>query len=202
MTNSNRRLIIKVAVFTLLLGVATYLSGEECQYLANSTPDEVVAYLNSSLDKAVNGTVGERTCIKDAIDRLGEEHYKPASELFLSLLGFRRPATDDEKNGFFIRPQTPDELYPAVAALERLGPEALPVVLKGMADPAMSDLVRNNAVSVVMYFYRDDPMKGVQLVVREGSGMTIRRRRTYSGAQHLTQSSGAHQTSKAVAKKC
>lgn len=170
MTKSNCRLIAKfLTVLASLLSLATHLYADECPYTANSTPVELMAYLSSNLDKANTGPEGERNCIKNAIDRLGEEHYKPASQLFLSLLDFRRPATEDEKNGFFIRPQTPDEIYPAVAALERLGPEVVPVVLKGIPDTAMSDLARNNAVSVVMYFYRSEPIKGLQLLLRESS---------------------------------
>jgi hypothetical protein len=86
----------------------------------------------------------------------------------VKLLGFCRPPTDAEKLHFFLRPQTPSELYPA-AALEEIGKPALPAILD-VIKFSSSAKARENAVFAWMIIYKYEAPKGVSLLRQEAVG--------------------------------
>jgi hypothetical protein len=83
------------------------------------------------------------------------------------LLDFRRLPTEDEKRGIRERPQVSEELFPAAEALELIGKEALPEVLRAIKADSTSATTRDNAVAVWMEAYKYERPKGVALLKQE-----------------------------------
>jgi hypothetical protein len=110
-------------------------------------------------------------CVTWAIHKLGSEHYEPAISILTKLLDFHRPPTEREKLGFTNVGGIAGiwDLYPAVGALELLGKNVLPEVLRAIQAASTSPTARENAVFVWMeiYRYNDEQPKAVALLKQE-----------------------------------
>jgi len=125
---------------------------------------DLVQFLNAVRPDEKNGD-----CVTWAIRKLGNENYEPAISALVKLLEFRRPATEREKLGFYLRPQGIWEMYPSVGALPQIGKKALPAILGVISSDSTSATARENAVAVWMEIYRhsDQYPEGVGLLKQE-----------------------------------
>jgi hypothetical protein len=169
-------LAIVLAVSSRIDGQEHYGVQNDCDSLRNAASADLVAFLNEVSPDEKNGD-----CVTWAIKRLGSERFEGSIAALTRLLDFRRPVTEREKQGFYLRPQTIDEIYPAVAALEMIGRESLPAVMRVMKADSSSAKAQENAVFVWMEIFRysDEHPKGVALLKQEESNArdeTTRRR--------------------------
>jgi len=136
----------------------------ECDSFRNATPADLLSFLHATTPDEKNGD-----CITWAIKRLGREQYEPSISALIRLLDFRRPRTQREKQGIYLRMQGLWEIYPAVGALDLMGKKALPELLRAIEADSTSVTARENAVSVWMEIYRygDEHPKGVALLKQE-----------------------------------
>lgn len=133
-----------------------------CASLRNASSPDLVQYLNGVIPDDKNAQ-----CVTIAIRKLGKERYEPGIAILVKLLDFRRPPTEDEKRGIRERPQVSEELFPAAEALELIGKEALPEVLRAIKTDSTSPTTRDNAVAVWMEAYKYERPKGVALLKQE-----------------------------------
>jgi hypothetical protein len=136
--------------------------GEECKEFQGSSPEALSTFLQTAAP-----AFDDPNCIAFALRALGNQRYVPATEVVSKFLDFRRPKTDEEKQGLYLHPQGIDQLYPATYALEMIGRDALPVVLSAIKSSTSSQSARQNAVFVWMAIQRDDSPKAVAALVRE-----------------------------------
>lgn len=133
-----------------------------CDSLQNSSQAELVQFLNGVVADEKNAR-----CVTWAINKLGGDRYEPAIPALIRLLDFRRPKTEAEKKGFYLRLQVIPEAFPAAGALEEIGDKAKPEVLKTLEAEAISTTARANAVDVWMEFYKYRRPKGVAALKQE-----------------------------------
>jgi hypothetical protein len=133
-----------------------------CDSLRDANVIDLFQFLSGVVPDEKNGG-----CVTWAIHRLGNEHYDPAIPGLVKLLGFRRPQTSEEKMGFYIRPQTTDEIFPAAEALELMGKKALPEILRAIEADGTSAVARENAIFVWMEIHKYEQPKGVALLKQE-----------------------------------
>jgi len=94
-----------------------------CDSLEHADSSDLVQFLNGVVPDEKNAH-----CVTWALHRLGDERYEPAIHALVRLLDFRRPLTEMEKNGGFLRPSIIEEMYPAAESLEEIGRSAQPEV--------------------------------------------------------------------------
>ena len=135
-----------------------------CDSLEHADSSDLVAFLNDVVPDDKNAH-----CVTWALHRLGEERYEPAIHALVRLLDFRRPLTEEEKMGFFLRMSVTGEMYPAAEALEEIGRKAQPEVLQVIGSDSASATARDNAISVWMEFYKYERPRGVALLKQEES---------------------------------
>lgn len=121
-----------IALFALCLAFVHSAGGQDrfeswCDSLRNASSPDLLQFLNGVVPDERNAH-----CVTWAIHKLGEDHYEPAITVLVKLLDFRRPETRDEKMGIYERPQIIEELFPAANALEVIGKNALPEVLRAI----------------------------------------------------------------------
>src|ERR1035441_7011532 len=90
--------------------------GEECKEFQGSSPEALSTFLQTAAP-----AFDDPNCIAFALRALGNQRYVPATEVVSKFLDFRRPKTDEEKQGLYLHPQGIDQLYPATYALEMIG---------------------------------------------------------------------------------
>jgi len=146
----------------------------ECEGLLTATLPELTKYLDGVIPDEKNGD-----CVTWAIQRMGDERYDPAIAVLARLLDFRRPPTSREKQGIYLRMQTVWEMYPAASALDLIGKQALPAVLRVIEEDLSSSTARENAVAVWMDIYKYQKPEGIALLKQretEASNEMVKRR--------------------------
>ena len=152
---------ITALICILCLSVVGRCAAQECASLQHASPTQLVSYLDGVRPNEENAE-----CITVAIKRLTPLRFEPAIPVLAKLLDFRRPPTKGEKFHFYLRPQIPEELYPAAGALEEIGEKALPSVLD-VIKTSSSTKARDNAVTVWMEIHKYEPVKGVASLRQE-----------------------------------
>ena len=161
MTKS-RSICLIVFVVLILARLTVLADDEQCRKLEESTPEALLVFLQTSVPG-----VDHPNCIAFALRALGNRRYAPATEVLSKYLDFRRPKTDEEKNGLYIRPQGIEQTYPATYALVMIGRDALSSVLATIKSSSSSQSARANAVFVWMAIQRDDSPKAVATMQQE-----------------------------------
>lgn len=133
-----------------------------CDSLQNAAAPDLVQFLKGVVPDEQNSR-----CVTWAIHKLGDERYEPAIPTLIRLLDFRRPKTEAEKKGFYLRLQVIPEVFPAADALEEIGIEAEPEILRTLEAEATSTIARANAVDVWMEFYKYQRPKGIEVLKQE-----------------------------------
>jgi hypothetical protein len=138
----------------------------ECASLQNARLPDLVQFLNGVAPDEKNGD-----CITWAINKLGEERYKPSITVLIKFLDFRRPPTQREKQGIYLRMQGVWEIYPAAGALSLIGRKALPEVLQTIESDSTTATAKENAVFVWMETYRDtdEHLRAIAILKQEES---------------------------------
>jgi hypothetical protein len=162
MTKTMNRCFFIYLALALIASAA--VAGGQCKKLQESTPEDLRIFL-----LAAAPSVDDPNCIVFAVRALGNQRYVPAAEVLSSLLDFRRPKTDEEKHGLYIRPQGIAQLYPAAYALEMIGEKTLPVVLRVIKSSSTSPVARENAVFVWMAIQRDSAPGAVSALMQEAA---------------------------------
>lgn len=132
-----------------------------CVSLQNASAPDLVRFLSAVVpDDEMNAR-----CVAWAIHKLGTEHHAPAIPALVRLLDFRSPRTQGEEAFHGLS----EEVFPAEVALELIGKEALPEVLRAIEANSTSTIARENALSVWMEVYRasDEQPKGIGLLKQE-----------------------------------
>jgi hypothetical protein len=179
-----RKIKVVLLLTMLLLFNSLPAIAEGCDLLQNSTPDELVSYLNGIA--ADDGNAG---CITFAIGELGKHRYEPAITVLVRFLDFRRPLDSREKQGLYLHIQGIAEIYPAANALEEIGKSALPAVLDTIKTESTSEKARENAVSVWMEIYRSEAPKGIAVLRQEADlnkGVVVKRNLEWSLSKAVT----------------
>ncbi len=153
-------LILCLAVPFLALGQLHEKHEGWCDGLQNANSPELVQFLNAVVPDEWNAR-----CVTWAIHKLGKERHERAIPALVKLLDFRIPQTPGEE----VFRSLSEETFPAEEALERIGKEALPEVLRAIEADSTSAIARENALSVWMEIYResDEQPKGVGLLKLE-----------------------------------
>jgi hypothetical protein len=120
---------------------------------AASSPD-LVQFLNTTVPDERNAR-----CVTWAINKVGKKRYEPAIKPLVRLLDFRRPQTEGER----IFRGLSEETFPAEVALEVIGKNALPELLRAIEADTTPETSRENALNVWMEIFRqsDEHPKGV-----------------------------------------
>lgn len=155
-----------VIVGVYLLAVP-HIRAQECSTLQSASPDKMASYLGAVTDRRQ-----DPACIAFAIQRLGEQRYEPAIPVLTKFLDFRWPVGAHERQARVVLDRVPGTIYPAAAALENFGPEALPAVVTAMGSKWISEAGLEVAVSVWMIPHRDNPPLGVSLLRQEADNAT------------------------------
>lgn len=133
------------------------LVAQRCEELAGASSEKLVSYLNAAVPASDNAD-----CITFAILQIGDRRYPTGIPSLVRLLDFRWPA--DKLNEIVGGHHS---VYPALAALEEIGPAAAPQVLGAIKSDSFSPLGRENAVELWMFFYRTEYAKGVAALKHE-----------------------------------
>lgn len=150
----------------LLVGTLTGTALSQCEQLGEpSSTEDLVSFLRSSLD--LPESERNSACIEFALRHL---EYKPGvqnSELLVRYLGFKRPLSPAERQGFTIHgPMTESNLYPAIGTLSTFGTAAIPALLSMIANPP-SELISQNATHALMGIFRSKRSDGIKLLQRQ-----------------------------------
>lgn len=148
-------------MFAICLSSAGLCLSQECAELQHADRSALVPYLSN-----VHPDDNNAECVAAAIKKLTPERFEPAIPVLARLLDFRRPLTQDEKGGFFLRPMIVEELYPAAGALEEFGKKSLPAVLETIKF-STSATAKENAVAVWMEVYKHEATKGISSLQEE-----------------------------------
>lgn len=155
----NRTLL---TLWVALFVATTVRAYSECDDLTNVTPQHLLELLNWATTSR-----SDAKCLTQLIRKIGDVRDANAAGSLTRFLDFRRPPTDREQQGLYLRPQTIDELYPAAYALEMIGRPALPALAQAIESSSTSVLARENAIAVWMEIYKDEPSEGVASLMTE-----------------------------------
>jgi len=164
-----RAIIVTAVLVTMQIACSCQALGQEdkgadttCERSKNAVSPDLAQYLNGVVPDAKNAD-----CVTSAIRKLGKERYGPAITALVKLLDFRRPLTQQEKMGFWVRPRITEEMFPAAEALELIGKEAIPELLSAIKADSTSGTARENGVAVWMEIYKYEHPRGVADLKRE-----------------------------------
>lgn len=151
----------------LLLWVAKPAEGQ-CRFLkTDSSSNNMTAFLRNSLD--LSPEQRDAACIEFAIRHLEYRYSEESAELLVRYLDFKRPLSQAEINGFMIKgPMTEANLYPAIGTLFTFGKLAVPNLLSAISHP-LSEVTTRNATHTIMAIFRREPVRGVELLEKQGS---------------------------------
>jgi hypothetical protein len=153
-----------VSLSTILLVVTVGRAGaQECIRFQGAPPEELTSYL----DKTARSPANE-ACAAFAINELGSERYEPAITALTKWLELRwPPGAHQKQRRFVIERDGGKTIYPAAAALELMGKDALPTLLDAIKTRPASREWMDVAVSVWMTYYKDQAPAGVALLKQE-----------------------------------
>jgi hypothetical protein len=164
-----RAIIVTAVLVTMQIACSCQALGQEdkgadttCEGFKNAVSPDLAQYLNGVVPDAKNAD-----CVTLVTRKLGKERYGPAITALVKLLDFRRPLTQQEKMGFWVRPRITEEMFPAAEALELIGKEAIPELLSVIKADSTSGTARENAVAVWMEIYKYEHPGGVADLKRE-----------------------------------
>ena len=148
-----------VCICVIVMLSTGILVAQRCNELAGASSDKLVSYLNAAVPASDNT---ER--IAFAILQIGDQRYQPGIPSLVRLLDFRWPT---DKVAEIVGGH--HSLYPALAALEQIGPAAAPQVLGAIKSDSVSPLGRENAVELWMFFHRTEYAKAVAALKHEAN---------------------------------
>jgi hypothetical protein len=177
-------IILCLAIPSLAIGQVHEKYEGWCDSLQNASLPALGQFLNGVFPDQTNGR-----CITWVIDKLGKKQHEPAIPTLVKFLDFRAPLNPGEEifhQGLSV------EFFPAEEALESIGKNALPDVLRAIESDSTLPLAREKAVSVWMGIYRqsDEQPKAVSLLKQEETKVSagaIKNRLKWAVQRALTQ---------------
>ena len=146
-----------------LLAAPSQIPAQECSRLEGASPDELTSYLDKTPRSPQNEACGAL-----AISQLGGMRYKAAIPALTKWLELRWPPNAHQKQRRFVIEREGATIYPAAAALEGMGKDALPRLLNAMkTNRGVSRQWMEVAAEVWMTAYKDHAPAGVALLKRE-----------------------------------
>src|SRR2546421_9361051 len=121
------------ALAAVLLVMVSQASAQECSRLLGASPAELTSYLDVTVRSPEN-----ESCAAFAINQLGSLRYKPAIPALTKWLDLGWPPATYRKQRHFAVQHDGSTIYPAAAALEGMGKDALPAVLNAIKTNPMS----------------------------------------------------------------
>ena len=116
------------ALTAALLGLVSRVGAQECRRFQGASPAELTSYLDGTARSPEN-----ESCAAFAINQLGSLRYKPAIPALTKWLELRwPPGAHQKQRRFVIEHDGGVTIYPAAAALEAMGKDALPAVLNAI----------------------------------------------------------------------
>ena len=145
-----------------LLAAPSQIPAQECSRLEGASPDELTSYLDKTPRSPQNEACGAL-----AISQLGGMRYKAAIPALTKWLELRWPPNAHQKQRRFVIEREGATIYPAAAALEGMGKDALPRLLNAMkTNRGVSRQWMEVAAEVWMTAYKDHAPAGVALLKR------------------------------------
>lgn len=150
-------LATRTAAGCLVAATCVAATTPPCPELQGKKPANLLAYLDR--DRAALSP----DCIVYAIRELGAQQYVAAVNTLAMYLDFRMPGTEKKVHDVtIVRIPTLGDKYPAVVALFEIGKPALPSLVHMIGHGATSDLLRNNALEVVLVIHRENMAEAVR----------------------------------------
>lgn len=143
-----------IALICLLALGDSATAQNPCPDIASSQTKDLITFLERDRHTA------DPACTKKIITQLGDAQEIGAIAVLISLLEFRRPDTEAEKQHFL----SMEDRYPAVESLFQIGAPALPALVSTVANYKTSDLTRQNALRALEEIHREDPTKAILLL--------------------------------------
>ena len=112
----------------VLFAVPAPAFAQGCNSLKTNPPTSAIDYLQHTPEP-----VRTADCVQEAFQIISNLPQADAITLLISYLGYKRPLTTGEQNGFFMHGPLPDVLYPAVEDLTKIGTSAEPALLDFVA---------------------------------------------------------------------
>lgn len=161
------RPIKAILAIALLLVLVRGIGAQECTHLQTASPVTLTSYLDETVRSPKN-----EPCAAFAIKQLGSQGYRLGAPALTKWLDLRWPPGAHQKQRRFVIEPDGFTIYPAAAALEGMGKDALPAVLEAIKTNPGSREWTEAAVSVWMTFYKDRAPTGVALLKQEADKAT------------------------------
>lgn len=152
-------IVLRIALI-LLIGFPA--AAQTCNSMQSISPAALVSSLNGIVPNQTNAA-----CVAFAINQLGSQQYEPAFPMLTKFLSFRWPPNARQKQRLFVLEHDGASIYPVANALEAIGKNALPGILKAIAAKSTSKEASEVAVSVWMTIYKTQAPLGVALLKQE-----------------------------------
>jgi hypothetical protein len=153
-------LAMTTSLLCLAIGGSALAATPPCPELQTAKPQDRLAYLRG--DRAMLMP----PCIVFAITQLGIERYAVATDTLAEYLDFRMPGTEEHEHGVAAINRIPwiGDKYPAAAALFEIGKPASPSLVRVVGNAASSELMRTNALEILLFIHREDMAEAVALL--------------------------------------
>ena len=148
---------ILLALLVLRTFVPAQVHPQTCTALGSGAESRLIAYLTKARQNEP-----DKDCVVLAIRGLGNKKSLRATELLINYLDYKRPLTNEEQAGVWIRTPSRGELYPAVTSLFSIGTGAIPSLLQAIANSERSSVKSDNAIYTLMLIHREDPVAAVK----------------------------------------
>ena len=134
------RLVAKVLIAMAITTSSLSLPGQNCELLTSDSVADVIKYLSRPISSQ------ESVCVDHAFKIIGSLPADQSIPLLVGYLGYKRPMSDTERRGIFLRIPKKDYLYPAVHELYDLGSLAEPALINFLSENDGETLTKENAL--------------------------------------------------------
>ena len=160
--------IHRVLSLVIIMTIATSnLAIAECAALsAGSSAEGLIGFLRAS--KKLQAGRQDQECIQFALEHLAYKPSPDATAVLVDYLGFERPLSDAERDGFMFHGPRSNiaGYYAASSTLFTFGRSAIPALVSAI-ETRESSVVRHNATYTVMQIFRRQPVDGIQTLKQE-----------------------------------
>ena len=157
----------RLYVLTLLISGYVSAQAQQCPAIGVKAVD-TIAFLKNARE----GSGIADKCVIDGIHKLYHVNSTEAIDVLIGYLDLKRSYSETIQVG------SNSDLYPAVDALFSIGRPAVPALLRVIKGDGYSKQAQENAVRTIMLIYRDEPSRGIRLLVDEGEGSSNSGERT------------------------
>jgi hypothetical protein len=130
---------------------------EECEPLKSATSTDAVNYLEQNHSQTAE-------CAKVAFQVILHLPQQEAIPILTKHLGYKRPLTEAEQNGFFARGPYTEVLYPAVQALYDIGGPAESALIDVIARSDEGNIERTNALYTLNLIRHSDVVAIIRML--------------------------------------